>query len=131
MVDVPLRVAGTRGRRGRVRRPSGEPPPLPRHLERWDWVRLVLCGGVIALYTVIAVSQGSGLWLERIDRAVMDPLLDLRTAGLTRIAKNVEGIASPWSIHIMRIIALAILLASKHLRHFVVLLVAWTLSTIV
>jgi membrane-associated phospholipid phosphatase len=131
MVNVPLRVAGTRGRRGRVRRPSGEPPPLPRHLERWDWVRLALCGGVLLLYIVVILSQGSGLWLERIDRAVMDPILDLRSPGLTRVAKNVEGIASPWSIHIMRIAAVAVLLVSKHFRHLVVLLIALTMSAIV
>ncbi len=131
MVDVPLRVAGTRGRHGRVRRPSGEPPPLPRHLERWDWIRLALSGGVLLLYTVVILSQGSGLWLERLDRAVMDPILDLRTPGLTRVARDIEGIASPWSIHVMRWSAVFVLLAFKRFRFLIVLLVAWTVSAVV
>ncbi len=131
MVNVPLRTAGTRSRRGRVRRPSGEPPPLPRHLERWDWVRLALSGGVLLLYIVIGLWQGGGLWLERLDRALMDPILDLRGPGLTRVAKNVEGIASPWSIHIMRWSAALLLLAFKRFRFLAVLLIAWTVSAIV
>ncbi len=68
MVDAPLRVAGTRGRRGRVRRPSGEPPPLPRHLERWDWIRVALTGGVLVIYILLLAVQGAGEWLDRFDR---------------------------------------------------------------
>src|SRR5689334_19466297 len=99
MVDVPLKAAEESGGRGRLRRPSGEPPPLPRQLERWDWIRLALCGGLLLIYIILLSVQGSALWLDRVDRVFQQPIVDNRTPWLTDLAEALAALCSPWAIH--------------------------------
>jgi membrane-associated phospholipid phosphatase/tRNA A-37 threonylcarbamoyl transferase component Bud32 len=124
MVDVPLKAAEESGRRGRLRRPSGEPPPLPRQLERWDWIRLALCGGLLLVYIILLSVQGSALWLDRVDRVLQQPIIDNRTAWLTDVAEVFEKLCSPWAIHIMRWSAFAVFVFSRRFRALVVFLAA-------
>jgi membrane-associated phospholipid phosphatase/tRNA A-37 threonylcarbamoyl transferase component Bud32 len=131
MVDAPVEVAGSRGRLGRVRRPSGEPPPLPRHLERWDWIRLALSAGVIVVYVVLLKSQTSRLWLDKVDHELMEPIVDGRTKTLTSIARDLEDLASGWAIHILRWTAFALLVLSRRFRHLLVLIFALALTAFV
>jgi len=110
---------------GRIRRPSGEPPPLPRHLQPMDRVFLTI-GGVVILTWTILVLAGERVvtdvsWL---DRRLMEPLLSVRTPWLTNLARDIEDIASPWGIHLMRWTMFALLVAFRRFRHLIVLLVA-------
>jgi membrane-associated phospholipid phosphatase/tRNA A-37 threonylcarbamoyl transferase component Bud32 len=122
MVDVPLKAAETSGRRGRLRRPSGEPPPLPVQLERWDWIRLALSGGVLLVYIILISVQGSALWLDRVDRVLMNPIIDARTPWVTDLAETVEKLGSPWAIHIMRWSAFAVFIFTRRFRSLIVYL---------
>jgi tRNA A-37 threonylcarbamoyl transferase component Bud32/membrane-associated phospholipid phosphatase len=131
MVEVPLKAAETSGRRGRLRRPSGEPPPLPRQLERWDWIRLALCGAVLLVYIILLSVQGSALWLDRVDRWLQQPIIDARTAWLTDIAEAVEKLASPWAIHIMRWTAFAVFILTRRFRSLIVFLAALATASFV
>jgi membrane-associated phospholipid phosphatase len=131
MVDVPLRVAGTRGRRGRVRRPSGEPPPLPRHLERWDYIRLALSGVVLVIYILLIASPNRFYLLDRIDIAIMDPILENRSLAGVDVMKVVEGAGAPLSIHLMRVAAIVVLLVARRFRPAIVVLLAWSITAII
>lgn len=110
---------------GRIRRPSGEPPPLPRHLQPIDRVWLTVGGVVILIWIVLGLAGDRVVtdvsWL---DRRLMEPLLSVRTPWLTNLARDIEDIASPWGIHLMRWTMFAALVAFRRFRHLIVLLVA-------
>ena len=110
---------------GRIRRPSGEPPPLPRHLERIDRMWLAVGGVIILTWSVLVVAGERVVtdvsWL---DRRLMEPLLAMRSETLTTIARGVEDIASPWAIHLSRWAMFAALVALRRFRHLIVLLIA-------
>lgn len=109
----------------RVRRPSGEPPPLPRRLERIDRLWLAV-GCVVVLTWILVVLTGDGLGgdLALFDRQLMEPLLSIRRPSFTAIARDVEDLASPWSLHVLRWAMFLALVAFRRFRHLLVLLFA-------
>lgn len=109
----------------RVRRPSGEPPPLPRRLEPIDRVWLAVGGAVVLTWIVVVLMRGgSNGDLSQLDRRLMEPLLSQRTAGLTAIARDIEDLASPWALHVMRWATFIALVVTRRFRQLLVLLLA-------
>jgi hypothetical protein len=70
-------------RRSRRRRPTGEPPPLPRHLESTGVGWMVAAVGLIALTLVLftAGRYGRGISFTVLDNRVVEALANLRTSG--------------------------------------------------
>lgn len=109
----------------RVRRPSGEPPPLPRKLEMIDRVWLAVGGVVVLTWIVVALTgEGLGADLAQLDRQLMEPLLSIRSSWLTSVARDVEDLASPWSLHVLRWGMFLALVVFRRFRHLFVLLLA-------
>ena len=127
---APPRNTQTSVRSGRrVRRPSGEPPPLPRHLDTMDRVWLAIGCCVVVIWIFLAFSRGLvAQSMEQIDRAVMEPLIAARSARLTALARDGEDLASPWCIHVLRWGTFLALVVLKRFRHLLVLLLAIALS---
>src|SRR6266536_4627666 len=76
------------------RRPSGEPPALPRAINtsgKW-WLALAL--SVVGLWVAVALTRRTGMTLDTIDHAVLERVVALRTAWLTRVMKIVGGPAT-------------------------------------
>jgi membrane-associated phospholipid phosphatase len=124
--DHPAGVAASVRHSRRRRRPSGAPPPLPRHLEISGVGWLLAAVGLVAMFTVSFVASRHGAAV-----AV--------TAADARVARWLTGLHSGWRINALQVAAFpASWLASKllawcivvpllvfrRLRHLVVYIVA-------
>jgi tRNA A-37 threonylcarbamoyl transferase component Bud32/membrane-associated phospholipid phosphatase len=116
---TPLITASLRGRR---RRPSGEPPPLPRHIDhsiRWS---LLLAGVAGVLWAGMSVPAVLGL-ITRADLAVLHAVAAVRTAWLTRLMLDVNALASPWTVRLLAFGTITTLAAFRRFRHLTAYLV--------
>src|SRR3954453_9306848 len=78
----------------RRRRPSGEPPPLPRHLNASGKWWLALRGAVVVGWGVIW-APGSVSVFDIADTRVLQAFARIRTPGLTRAALAAGGRGAP------------------------------------
>jgi membrane-associated phospholipid phosphatase/tRNA A-37 threonylcarbamoyl transferase component Bud32 len=118
----------------RRRRPSGEPPPLPRDLHRtgrW-WIGGLVV--VLAAWTLILGGASGELYVDRFDVAILERLEAARSSGVTRVMNALHALGSDWTL---RAIGWAVVvggLAFKRFRHVLVfllavLLVSWLSSS--
>jgi membrane-associated phospholipid phosphatase/tRNA A-37 threonylcarbamoyl transferase component Bud32 len=116
-VDRPEPPAIQRVRRRR--RPSGEPPPLPAHLNasgKW-WLGLsamvVVAWGVVVVTNTVSFFDVADIWL-------LQALEDLRTPWLTR-ASHVAGVlATRQGLYVLWLVSLVALAALRRWRHLLV-----------
>lgn len=110
---------------GRRRRPSGEPPPLPRQLHRSGkyWLAATLAVLAFALAHVATRSK-IGLTLTTGDLAVLRWLADARTPTLLSAARSVSAIATSVPIQVAWLVLLAVLVGTRRWRHLFVSIVA-------
>src|SRR5437773_7011189 len=103
----------------RRRRPSGEPPPLPRELGRtgrhWAW----LMAAVLALWGLV-LGFGLGPQFDRVDHWILRRVVAVRTDGLTDVAKHLQWLGSHQMMVLARWLALPVALAFKRFRHALV-----------
>ena len=112
---------------GRRRRPSGAPPPLPRHIERsgliWLGVALVAAGGAIAVF-----AGGLGRWAVNvtvIDDAITRRVAGASVPGFTAVARVIaEAGAAPAAVIAGYLLLLA-LIVLRRFRHLLVLVVSY------
>jgi membrane-associated phospholipid phosphatase/tRNA A-37 threonylcarbamoyl transferase component Bud32 len=106
---------------GPRRRPSGEPPPLPRRLDRsgkyWLALGIVLLGGLL---THLAVRSTFGISITVADQQVVEWLADRRSTQLTRLARAVGSLASPLAVQLLWLACLAVLVVTRRWRHLIV-----------
>jgi tRNA A-37 threonylcarbamoyl transferase component Bud32/membrane-associated phospholipid phosphatase len=134
-------TGGTRGveqRRTRVddhagqrRRPSGEPPALPHELGRsGKFLLLMLLYFVLVLTGFLVFPSLEGVF-ERLDHGRQVRITDLRSPGLTRVMLAVNGLASSWSIRLLRWGVIIGLVVFRRWRHLLVFLGTIILTEIV
>jgi hypothetical protein len=113
-------VEAGRGRQGR-RRPSGEPPPLPREdrWTRWIWV----LAGVLLLGAALNVLIHTTDVVQRMDEAVLEWFARVRTPALTDAAKLVALLTAFAAVMFLRIATVLVLVLYRRFRHLVVFLV--------
>jgi membrane-associated phospholipid phosphatase len=98
------------------RRPSGEPPPLPRELGRSG--RLLAAFALLILVVgVLVVVRGADATLERLESPFMVWLADLRTSGLTSVMELVDRLGQAEVVWILRVAILLGLVVFKRWRH--------------
>ncbi|MFL6222213.1 MAG: phosphatase PAP2 family protein, partial [Actinomycetes bacterium] len=129
--DHPAGVAASVRHSRRRRRPSGAPPPLPRHLETTGVGWLLAAVGLVVVFTVSFVASRHGAAV-----AV--------TAADDRVARWLTGLHSGWRINALQVAAFpASWLASKilawcivvpllvfrRIRHLVVYIVALAVTS--
>ena len=109
-----------RGRQGR-RRPSGEPPPLPREdrWTRWIWVLAAVLVLGAALNAVIQTTDV----VQRMDQTVLDWFTRFRTSALTDAAKVVALLTTFTAVMVLRVATVVVLVVYGRFRHLVVFLV--------
>ncbi|MBB3085094.1 phosphatase PAP2 family protein [Geodermatophilus sabuli] len=114
----PVRRPGPPGiqRVRRRRRPSGEPPPLPRHLNasgRW-W--LGLSAAVFAGWAAVVVTDEVPL-VDLADTRVLQAIATLRSPGLTTVAEAAGVLATPPVVHGLWLTNLAVLVVFRRWHH--------------
>jgi tRNA A-37 threonylcarbamoyl transferase component Bud32/membrane-associated phospholipid phosphatase len=121
-------------RRGRRRRrPTGEPPPLPRHLESTGVGWMVAAVGLIALTLLVftASRYGQGISFTVADNWVVQRLAAVRTPGLTRAVRGLSGlVGSLWTVKVLAWSTLIVLVVYKRYRHLLVGLICFQVVTL-
>jgi tRNA A-37 threonylcarbamoyl transferase component Bud32/membrane-associated phospholipid phosphatase len=121
-------------RRGRRRRrPTGEPPPLPRHLESTGFGWMVAAVGLITLTLLVftAGRYGRGMTFTVVDNWVVQRLAALRTPGLTSFVRGLSGlIGSLWTVKVLAWSTLIVLVVYKRYRHLIVGLISFQVVTL-
>ena len=131
VAEQPARVAASVRHSRRRRRPSGAPPPLPRHLETTGVVWLLAAVGLVTVFVVsfAASRHGAAVAVSAADDRVVRWLAGLRSGWL---AGPVTVAAFPASWLASKILAWCIvvpLLVFRRIRHLVVYVVALAVVT--
>src|SRR3954447_23325533 len=92
----------------RRRRPSGEPPPLPRHLNASGKWWLALSGAVVVAWVVVWLT-GSVSVFNVADTRVLQAIASVRTPALTRVAEVAGVLATAGAIHVLWLANLVVL----------------------
>ena len=120
------------GPAGRQRRPSGAPPPLPRHIQRSGLIWLA--AAIAAAGAAIAVFAG-GLSRWAVDVTVIDDAITRRVAGVpvpgfTAAARVIaEAGAAPAAVIAGYVLLLA-LIVLRRFRHLLVLVASYGVLTL-
>jgi tRNA A-37 threonylcarbamoyl transferase component Bud32/membrane-associated phospholipid phosphatase len=124
--EMPARVPASPARHEhaaeRRRRPSGEPPPLPRALYNTGlyWIGLVCL--VVLTWIVLFLVEDSALAMARLDRAVLSGFTSWREPLFTDFFRSIDALGSDWAIRVLRWASFLTLLALRRFRHFFVFL---------
>jgi membrane-associated phospholipid phosphatase len=128
--DHPAGVAASVRHSRRRRRPSGAPPPLPRHLEISGVGWLLAAIGLVVVFTVsfVASRHGAAVAVTAADDRVVRWLSGLRSGWLVN-ALQVAAFPASWlASHILAWCIVVPLLVFKRIRHLVVYVVALALT---
>ncbi|HEV7186612.1 MAG TPA: phosphatase PAP2 family protein [Blastococcus sp.] len=103
----------------RRRRPSGEPPPLPRHLNasgKW-WLAL---SALVIVAWIVVVATGIVPVFDLADTRMLQAIAGLRTPWLTDVADVAGVLASSTGIYVLWLANLVLLLGFRRWRHLFV-----------
>ena len=103
------------------RRPSGEPPPLPRHLNASGKWWLALSGVVLATWVVVVLTH-SVAFFDLVDTRVLQGIATLRSPVLTDVAEVAGVLGTTRAIHVLWVVNLVVLAAFRRWRHLFVLI---------
>jgi len=103
----------------RRRRPSGEPPPLPRHLNASGKWWLAASGAVILAWIAVAVT-GSVSVFDTADTRVLQAIAQVRSAPLTRVALIAGALATPIGVYVLWVANFIVLILFRRWRHLFV-----------
>lgn len=123
-VDAPGTLNSEHPRRGRQRRrPSGEPPPLPRSLQRSGLYWSIFLGIVLAFYVLNGLIGGALTSpIQKVDEWILDRVVVLRTPALTSIMRAFHALGSDRTIRVLAWSAILVPLVFKRVRHALVAL---------
>jgi serine/threonine protein kinase len=104
---------------GRRRRPSGEPPPLPREVRRsTPWYLGVALG--VAVFSVLLPVRVCFVAVTYIDGVVLRAVARLRFATLTTLLRTMDHIIWPWTIPVIVFGTMAVLVVYRRFRYLAV-----------
>jgi tRNA A-37 threonylcarbamoyl transferase component Bud32/membrane-associated phospholipid phosphatase len=131
VADQPARVAASVRQSRRRRRPSGAPPPLPRHLETTGVGWLLVAVGLVAVFTVIfaASRHGAAVELTVADDRVARWFTELRRGWLTNALQAAAFPATWLASKLLAWCIVVTLLVFRRIRHLVVYVVALAVTT--
>jgi membrane-associated phospholipid phosphatase len=101
---------------GRRRRPSGERPPLPRELKASGRFWLAAGASMILVWSSLFAFSSTTEWWTRVDLAVLNWFVDLRSDAVDTIAKAGHALGSVWFIRPLRWGMIFVLIGFKRFR---------------
>jgi len=111
-------TATTAGPGKRHRRPSGAPPPLPRHIPWTTRVWVVLLIALIAMGFVARHVSSVQRAIDQMDAAILRAIASVRTSALTTVADGVNDVVLGWTMFAIGaglVLALIVLRRWQHL----------------
>jgi tRNA A-37 threonylcarbamoyl transferase component Bud32/membrane-associated phospholipid phosphatase len=102
------------------RRPSGEPPALPRKINASGTWWLVLACAVGGLLALTATTRVTGVTLDVVDHTVLEWIANLRTDWLTRVMRVLGAPATAPAVQVLWLANLILLLTWRRWRHLIV-----------
>jgi hypothetical protein len=112
----------------RLRRPSGEPPPLP-HEAGWH-TRIWIAVFVVAAGLILAIPM-EDMYPLPVDVSILRWAEGLRTTASVDVAKAINLIATTTAILVLRWGTIFVLAYFRRFRHIVVALVTWGLVDLI
>jgi tRNA A-37 threonylcarbamoyl transferase component Bud32 len=130
---VTQRISPGTARRARRRRPTGEAPPLPHHLQTSGVGWLIAALALVALTIVVFARGLRGLAVDVTvaDDAVVRWLGGLQTPGLVGLWRALAALSSWWVINGLLYGLLLALLVLRRFRHLIVLVILMLLVSLV
>ncbi|MDH4278812.1 MAG: hypothetical protein OEW83_12110 [Acidimicrobiia bacterium] len=116
-----MTIVATDGGRRR-RRPSGEPPPLPRPIDAAMIGWLAGFGCFAVLWVWVFLSDDPARWITLRDLELMTPVVENRVGWLDRIMEATNRAGLYWATPTVGWATLAAALVTKRIRHAVILL---------
>jgi tRNA A-37 threonylcarbamoyl transferase component Bud32 len=117
-------------RAGRRRRPSGEPPPLPRQLNRSGKFWLVVAALAVLFCALLVPSGGLTLRLDEIEGPVLSGLSGIRVDPLTAFFRGLDAAIGPFVL-VVWWASLVVMLIWRRWRHlFVWIGTMWLVSNL-
>jgi tRNA A-37 threonylcarbamoyl transferase component Bud32/membrane-associated phospholipid phosphatase len=111
----------------RRRRPSGQPPPLPHHLQTTGvgWLTAAVVLVTLSLLVFASGLRGPAVAVTVVDDAVVGWLAGLDVPGLFPVMRGLAALGSWTAINVLLWGLLLALLIRRRLRHLLVVLLAW------
>jgi tRNA A-37 threonylcarbamoyl transferase component Bud32 len=116
---------------GLRRRPSGEPPPLPKHLDRATIVWLGLAALVSFAWIVLAANATTARAIGIAENQFAASLADARPGSLDDLLASLNNILDGWFVPVIGWGTIALCVLNKRWRHVVVLLIALLVTVVV
>ncbi len=107
----------------RRRRPSGEPPPLPRQLNRAAYLWLAAFAFWAVIWFAVFVSDRPAILITEWDLAAMAPIVDNRVDWLTDLMVPLNAFGTFWLTPIIGWTTLVVALWYRRVRHAILLVV--------
>jgi tRNA A-37 threonylcarbamoyl transferase component Bud32/membrane-associated phospholipid phosphatase len=104
----------------RRRRPSGEPPPLPRQLNASGKWWLVLFGAMAVAWTVAFFIGRFATWVSVAEHRVLESISELRTPWLTTVMKVAGSLATSEALLLLWWASLIVLVFWRRWQHLIV-----------
>lgn len=99
------------------RRPSGEPPPLPRHLHASGKWWLGLTAAVLLFWVVAGLTRRTAVHLDILDHRILVAIAELRSPGLTEVMRAAGSLATGPVLQGLWLINAIVLLVWRRWRH--------------
>ena len=101
---------------GRRRRPSGEPPPLPRRIDpSTQWLAVVTAVTVV-LGVGLSITPAMGI-VTRIDLAVLRAIARVRTGAVTTVMRQIDHVDADWMVITIAAATAVTLLILRRFQH--------------
>ncbi|HKA67745.1 MAG TPA: phosphatase PAP2 family protein [Actinomycetes bacterium] len=102
------------------RRPSGEPPPLPRELQTSGKWWLGLAAAVLVFWVVVAVTRRTAVSVDVLDNRVLEWFTSLRSDPLTAVMKVAGVLGTAYALQALWYGNLLVLVIWRRWRHLFV-----------
>ena len=115
---------------GLRRRPSGEPPPLPKHLDRTTIAWLALAGLITFVWIVLCANATTARAIGIAENELVAWVAERRIESLADALGRLNDLLDSWFVPIVGWGAIIVCVLNKRWRHVLVLLIGLLVATI-